>query len=230
MGEVNLVESVRAALLDTLPDAITGAAYEVSDRFQSKPEELAHLGSATKSRRDEFSTGRHCLRQALFEFDEIDQAISLLPDDDGVPRFPIGYIGSISHSRGLCIAVAAQSMNYAYLGIDIEKTTRLSKLAMKRVVHSDEMNWVESDQTKASLLFSAKEAFYKAQFPRWRCIGNFHDLTLCITESFQQAEILTISNQFPYELRAQANYIKFRYRFIGDYVITLCFASNLGIS
>ncbi|MEN8662841.1 MAG: 4'-phosphopantetheinyl transferase family protein [Lentimonas sp.] len=221
MDTSNLIKSTCIALVEMLPGAIASAAHEVSGLFDATPEECAYLEKATQSRRDEFLTGRYCLRQALAKLGHTDS--TLLPDEDGVPILPTGTLGSISHSRGLCLAVATGTTDHIYLGIDVEKTTRLSKLAIKRVVHPGEASWVDENQLKASILFSAKEAFYKAQYPKWRCLGNFHDLALNVEESAQQATVLSISEQFPAELGTQADQFKFHYRLVEDYVVTLCY-------
>lgn len=223
MNDVALADDVRAALVNLLPSSITSAVQLVAEQSVVFAEEMSHLKDATVHRRNEFATGRHCLRAALHAQGEFCEALPR--DSDGVPRVPVGYLGSLSHSRGLCAAVAAPVGKCAYLGLDVEKTTRLSLAATQRVVHAKEVAWVDSDQRKASVLFSMKEAFYKAQFVDWRSTGNFHDLALEVDEVNQSAQAVYISKHFPAKLAEHVQHFQFRYRFVDSYVISLCFSS-----
>ena len=98
----------------------------------------------------------------------------------GVPQWPKGFTGSITHSRGLCGAVAAKTDVSLCLGLDFERTGRLSTSAAKRVIHPLEASFAADYEQGATLLFSLKEAFYKAQFPQWSAKANFKDLALSV--------------------------------------------------
>jgi len=220
MDEVPLIDHLNNALAVQLPSWATWAVHEVAAQTVVYPSEMARLHAAMQSRKNEFATGRRCLREALQQ-----QGIgveALLSDSDGVPDLPAGAIGSISHSRGQCAAIAARASDAECLGLDLEKTTRLSAGAMKKVVHLRELQWVDGDQRRASLLFSVKEAFYKAQFPKWRCLANFHDLALTVDEVTQSLKVDFISEKFPEELVQRSTSLQFRYQFVGEYVVTLC--------
>ena len=187
-------------------------------------EEGQHLANAVTARRNEFIAGRRCARAALAQ---IGHAPCAVPTDaDGLPVWPDGAVGSISHSRGLCCAVAASADGRLSLGIDLEKTTRLSARAMERVVHPLEASFVGEDQVRGSLLFSAKEAFYKAQFPVWGAQPNFKDLAFAIDGDSQQMSVLEIAPNLPMDLREATFRMQFRYQFIRDYVVTLCWLNS----
>ncbi|MGJ8639332.1 MAG: 4'-phosphopantetheinyl transferase family protein [Opitutaceae bacterium] len=220
MTEKRLSEAVLVELQAFVPFGVSAHSELVSSHFPSVAEEVSHLGGAVQSRIDEFNTGRYCLRTALAERGLSEPVI--LPDAEGVPILPDCCLGSISHSRGLCVAVACSRSDCKYLGVDVEKTNRLSEAAAKRVVHTEEASWVGGNQKKASVLFSLKEAFYKAQFPAWRCCGNFHDLVLEVDEAFQTARVVTLSGAFPSKLCGESSALNFCYRFVGDYVVSLC--------
>ncbi len=203
--------------------AVSFSTAWVQPQVELYAQEMVGLEKAASHRRDEFASGRSCARVALAAQGAV---VGALPADaDGVPIWPNGWLGSLSHSRGLCVAVAASVQKFTYLGVDLEKTTRLSAAAIARVVHPAELAWVADEQARASLLFSAKEAFYKAQFPAWRCYANFHDLSLEVDDAQQTARIRSISAQFPEELRGQAEALRFRYHYFADYVVTLCWAA-----
>lgn len=220
MSASSTVKDLHAALTSILPEACTMAVAQIELQVNAFPEECMHLADAAPHRVNEFLTGRQCARAALAS-QGVD-AVAIMADADGVPVWPKAWHGSITHSRGLCTAVVGAESRYAYLGLDLEKTNRLSEAAMKRVVHVDEAAWVAGDQSRGSLLFSAKEAFYKAQFPQWRFPGNFHDLVLEVDEAKQVARIAKLSEQFPQKLRAEADAFQFHYQFVDDYVVTLC--------
>ena len=66
--------------------------------MEEYPEEEKQLANAALKRRKEFVAGRRCARNAL---EEIGLAPCSLPSDENrVPRWPEGVIGSISRSSG----------------------------------------------------------------------------------------------------------------------------------
>ena len=219
MFQINELQSALQALLPVKVGCAVQQVASEAEAFQYA-EEGSHLANAVLARRNEFISGRRCARTALAH---IGQASCALPaDPDGLPIWPSATMGSITHSRGLCCAVAASADKMMHLGIDLEKTTRLSARAMERVVHPLEEATVGEDQALASLLFSAKEAFYKAQFPAWGAQPNFKDLALQIHSNTQQLSVLKIASNLPIQLRDATHRMKFRYQFVGDYVVTLC--------
>jgi len=219
MFQINELQSALQALLPVKVGCAVQQVASEAEAFQYA-DEGSHLANAAIARRNEFISGRRCARIALAH---IGQASCALPaDPDGLPIWPSATMGSITHSRGLCCAVAASADKMMHLGIDLEKTTRLSARAMERVVHPLEEATVGEDQALGSLLFSAKEAFYKAQFPAWGAQPNFKDLALQIHSNTQQLSVLKIASNLPIQLRDATHRMKFRYQFVGDYVVTLC--------
>jgi 4'-phosphopantetheinyl transferase EntD len=62
-----------------------------------------------------------------------------------------------------------------------------------------------------------KEAFYKAQFPKWRAVGNFSDLALEVDLAKESAKIREMDARFSPELMR----LKFCFRIVDDYVVSL---------
>ncbi|CAA6677839.1 MULTISPECIES: 4'-phosphopantetheinyl transferase [unclassified Lentimonas] len=222
MPNLTLTNELLIALQGIVPAEIVSAVDVVMNEAEpfEYNEEGQHLGNAVVARRNEFIAGRRCARAALSGIGEAPCALP--PDADGIPAWPKTAVGSISHSRGLCCAAAATAESMICVGLDLEKTTRLSPRAMARVVHPLEASFVDGDQAKGSLLFSVKEAFFKAQFPEWGAQPNFKDLALAIDSESEQMSVLEIAPQLPEALRDAAMRMQFRYRFFGDYVVTLC--------
>ena len=210
---------LQAALDALVPTGCAAVAMPVGEGGalpRLSAEEDALTASWAPHRRNEFAAGRACARRAL---GGIGAEHACLPaDEDGVPVWPVGYLGSISHSRGLAMAVAVSAGLYSLVGLDVEKTNRLSEGAMSRIVHPLEAALVGSDQVRTSILFSLKEAFYKAQFPRWRTTGNFQDLALEVDMDAGTAQILEMDARFAAELRQ----LRFAFRCVNDYVVSLC--------
>ena len=188
------------------------------------PEERQLVESWAPHRQREFASGRTCARRALDSL--VVGVASLLPDSDGIPHWPEGVIGSISHCRGVAMATVANSADCRLLGLDLEKINRLSSGAINKVLHPLEESFASSDQLKASILFSLKEAFYKAQFPKWRAVGNFRDLALEVDLANGVAKIIEMDSRFKPELL----HLRFRFRVVDDYVVSLCWMPGLDVA
>ena len=217
---------LRLALHAILPSAVAAAVDQAADApepFQYR-EEGQHLANAVLKRRNEFIAGRRSARAALADVGIA--AGALLPDIDRMPVWPPGSIGSISHSCGLCCAVAASRDAFRGVGIDLEKTTRMRASVMERVLHPLEAAYVADDLSLASLIFSAKEAFFKTQFPIWRAQPEFEDVALQLEESAQKLSIVKIASHLPQELCVATQALQFRYQFFDDYVVTVCWLTH----
>ncbi len=129
------------------------------------PTELPLLEGRARRRRDEFSSGRYCARRAM--------AARGLPGGavlTGVSRSPVwpnGMRGSLTHSRQLVGAAVSGSL--AGLGLDIEHFGRLSERAAGKILTETESQALlpldEDFLRLATIVFSAKEAVYKAIYP-----------------------------------------------------------------
>ena len=220
------VKCLQVSLEEMLPVGVGSCVDRIKDGNESfeYPEEGKHLSKAVLKRRNEFITGRRCARAALERIGV--ESCALAPDENRVPKWPTGIVGSISHSGGLCCAVAAHSVKMAYLGVDVETTTRISCGVIKRVVHPLEANFVGDDQARGSLIFSAKESFFKAQFPTWKAWPNFDDLAFHVDTSIGQLKVIEIATHLPPGLRAAVEGMQFHYAFFNNYVLTLCWLDN----
>jgi len=134
----------------------------------------------------------------------------MLPiDADRLPQWPVGWTGSISHNRVGAIAVAATCSRWYALGVDREcllDTSMASDIAAQIATAPEARLLASLSQSlsqplpplhQTSLLFSAKEALYKALFPRVRRFQDFraaqvialddHLLRLRLTHSWSEA-------------------------------------------
>ncbi|MFD8984307.1 4'-phosphopantetheinyl transferase [Streptomyces sp. NPDC059564] len=150
------------------PVAVT-EAYEDPAHAVLYRSECEVVRNAVGKRRREFTTVRWCARHALVRLGE--RAGPVLPDAHGAPRWPAGVVGSMTHCAGYRAAAVARSAAYQVLGIDAEPDEAVPPAVLDMVALPGELRRLsalrEADPTVSwdRLLFSAKEAVYKAWHP-----------------------------------------------------------------
>jgi 4'-phosphopantetheinyl transferase EntD len=140
--------------------------------------ERAVIARAPPRRRTEFTTARNCARVALGRLGC--PPVPVLADRLGAPRWPDGVTGSITHCAGYRAAAVALTSDVASLGLDAAPNAPLRDPDMLEIIALDaERARLEELVTAApgvcwdQLLFSAKEAVYKAWYPLARCWLDF---------------------------------------------------------
>jgi 4'-phosphopantetheinyl transferase EntD len=149
------------------------------DASMLHPGEAEHLGRAVPKRVQEFSAGRYCARLAMAAFGIVDFELRVAPDRQ--PVWPVSLLGSISHTAGLCIAVVAEKNRLSALGVDCEVVGHVGADLLTTICTPREALWLDAlpepeRPGAAALIFSAKEAFYKCQYPLTGEWLDFHDL------------------------------------------------------
>jgi 4'-phosphopantetheinyl transferase EntD len=143
------------------------------------PVERRAIIHAVEGRRREFITARACAREALAGLGLPDQAIPVRADGD--PQWPPGVVGSITHCRGFRAAAVAPRAKVSGIGIDAEPNTRLPPGVLDAVSLPEERSSLRSRSAAnpaiswGRLLFSVKEAVFKAWFPFARRRLGFED-------------------------------------------------------
>lgn len=160
------------------PGAVVAAASE--DAWERNPtaEERLYVAGAVAERRREFATGRRCARAALERLG-CDGGEIIAMDADRLPIWPAGFVGSISHTKGLCAAVVAGRSQLGGVGLDIEERRRLGESLVARIASPREQTMLlELGDLRewGTVLFSAKEAFYKCYYPETRTYLRFSDV------------------------------------------------------
>jgi 4'-phosphopantetheinyl transferase EntD len=145
------------------------------------PDELEYIQSAAPVRRAEFGTARVCARRALAALGV--PPMSLAPQADRSPRWPQGVTGSISHTRDWCAVVVARHPPVRALGLDLEVVRPLDRGVDEMVLTRSEIAFVrkgpqELQDELVILFFSAKEAYYKCQYPLTGTFLGFHDVEI----------------------------------------------------
>jgi 4'-phosphopantetheinyl transferase EntD len=117
---------------------------------------------AVERRRNEFATGRACIRQAL---DSLGCEYRSVPaESNRAPCWPRGVIGSVSHSRTLAVAVVARRETALAVGIDVETVAPLEPNLWPLITRPDEAMPLGERATLEGLRFSCKEAAFKCWF------------------------------------------------------------------
>jgi 4'-phosphopantetheinyl transferase EntD len=160
-----------SAFVEMFSDVSTSTLFTV---------EASRVAAAVEERQREFATVRYCARLAL---DRIGvPAVPILPDADGVPRWPRGIVGSMTHCRGYRAAVVARSSRLGGIGIDAEPHESLPDAVREFVLRDEEtaslgfLHAVRPEVHWGRIFFCAKEAAYKAWFPLARRWLEFTDI------------------------------------------------------
>jgi len=165
---------------------IAAEVRNLSSIAEIYPVELALVKGAILRRVIDFSGGRLCAREALSRLGIPD--FPLLAGKDRMPHWPDSVVGSITHTTGYCAAVVAAYSNYLGIGIDAELIGRVDRELWTYIFTDREIDWLsdltaEDQTTMATVLFSAKEAFFKCQYPITRKWLEFKDANLQITRN-----------------------------------------------
>ena len=150
------------------------------------PEEERFVAGAVEKRRLEFAAGRNCARLAL-------QRLGVAPPAIGVgnfrePLFPAGVSGSITHTREYCAAAVVRTGSVLSIGIDAEFNQPLDRSVANFISTPDERCTIGTcidGCCTDSLVFSIKEAFFKAVFPFFHQYLEFSDVIVALSAADQ---------------------------------------------
>jgi 4'-phosphopantetheinyl transferase EntD len=171
-------------VLERLLPAVVACAETREDLLETElfAVERTSLGRAVPKRRREFATGRACARRALGQLGA--PVVGIAAGARGEPRWPSGVVGSITHCDGLRAAAVAWSSAVAGVGIDAEPDAPLPDGVLDEVAHGGELELVAGGPAAGvdvgRLLFSAKEAIYKAWYPLTERWLGFEDVELSL--------------------------------------------------
>jgi enterobactin synthetase component D len=136
-------------------------------------------GSRLNRRRSEFAQGRACLHGLLEEMGENKKVGSA---EDRSPVWPDGFVGSLSHSDVWIWGCVARQSDLLSIGIDTERvaSSTLRQDVQDTVATDSEWSLVRQSgltpEEAFTLVFSAKEAFYKCWHPLVKTYFDFFDV------------------------------------------------------
>jgi 4'-phosphopantetheinyl transferase EntD len=195
--EAGVRSTLERLLAQVCPDDTAFAAVDRETPLaQLLGEEPGAIARAVPLRRWEFQAGRHCARQALAVLGAPPVEIPVGPRR--MPRFPAGFVGSISHCgrpQPAAIAVVAASTLVAAVGVDVERRWGASAVDPDLITDAEERARRPSSMTEPeflSIAFSAKEATYKALSPFVERVLDFDEVAVHV-----EVERFTCSLRFP---------------------------------
>lgn len=183
------------------------------------PLELPAVSRAVEKRRRDFVAGRTCARRALRKLGFDDVAIPV--GEKREPLWPEGVVGSISHTSGFCGVAVARRSDVKGLGFDVECVVDVKLELRSHIASEVELEnlhrAVGGERARAlALAFSAKEAFFKYQFPlnqQW--LGLLDVEIRADTGGF-----LVVPNRDVANVCVQGAMIRGSYKFFEGYVLT----------
>ena len=180
--------------------------------------ELALLHPSTvEARRAAFVAGRTAAHAALASLDR--DVPQILAGSMRQPLWPVGITASLSHAGDVAVAVAASREHTGGVGIDVELARPTPEL-WDQVPLAREHRWLQAIGDAAErdrmllALFSAKEAIYKAFFPRVGAYFGFEAAALQPTShGFAASLVESIDEAYP-----PARVIRIHSAWFGDLV------------
>lgn len=119
-------------------------------------DEAAAISQAILSRRQQYAAGRLCVRRSLAQLDPDArvgfESFALCNDDERVPVFPAGIVGTITHTKWWAAAAVARTNQVRSVGLDIEPSTPLKANLFSHVMTAPEL------ETFAAIPDDANEA------------------------------------------------------------------------
>ena len=157
-------------------DALSGAA---------DPLEWEDIASAAPHRQQEFVAGRLIARTLSDQLDL--PPAPLRRAEDRAPVWPADRVGSLSHCDTLCAAAIGIPTAIRSVGIDIETIGRVEPKLWPTLFTERETRYFtslppETVALETTLFFSAKESFYKCQYPLTQSWVGFQDVEVARTD------------------------------------------------
>lgn len=173
-------------------DVVAVSAEISSEHLDAlRPEELDGIDRMIETRRIEFATGRACAR---FVAATLGHDAAIPRGERREPLWPAPLTGSLSHTRGWCVAVAARRDDVAAIGIDVEQIDRLHERLERRILTEPEVEVVSAlsspeRQRASAIAFAAKEAFYKAHHQLEARYFGFDAVSITIVDDTVRFEV-----------------------------------------
>lgn len=148
--------------------------YRVADAWMWEtpvsPQEETLIERAVDKRKREFRAGRNAAH-ALFDSLGINHP-HLLKGVQREPAWPDGWVGSISHTQGICVVIIASNSDALSVGLDVEQATPLNPELRDMICRPEEQAQIQqlrkefgANPAYEKLIFSAKESVHKTYFP-----------------------------------------------------------------
>lgn len=177
----------RAAAL--FPPTVVVAAARPCDPATLHPDERAGIAAAIPARQREFAGGRAAARIAQHVLNRAPRPVRMGPDR--APVWPAGLRGSITHQGNLCLAAVTDDPRIAALGLDLDVDAALPPEVLGEVLLPGD----SPDHPR--LVFSAKEAVFKALYPMVGHVFGFDATRITLGDGHFTAATCTTLGPMP---------------------------------
>jgi enterobactin synthetase component D len=166
------------------------------------------LQRAVLKRQVEFLAGRVCAQEAIGRLTG-DHPQNIVAQPDRAPGWPAGIVGSITHTTAYAAALVASDRHYQGLGIDCEVLLTPQHLELQRhicvdgeleALHAVRRDW--PPERLLTLIFSAKESFYKCMYRQVQAFFGFSAARLLTLEATQHTFVIQLEHDLTPELCA----------------------------
>ncbi len=197
---MNAAPSIAALFADGAVAYQTHATFTTDSLL---PEERPCVTRAAPKRIREFAAGRACARAGLSQLGFGTVAVPM--GADRAPLWPAGATGSITHTQGYGAAAVAMRTRIRALGLDAEPEGSVGAHLWPRICTAQELAWLRAQDGPAALgaatlIFSAKEAFYKCQHALTGQWLGFADIQITVEQeqfTVQPTQPLQIAQHSP---------------------------------
>lgn len=148
------------------------------------PEERPAVARAVEKRIREFATGRVLARKALARLGFPEGPLPIGPDR--APIWPGGSIGTITHTKELCVVGCSTPHRARAIGLDVERLRDMKEGLAERILRPTERAEQGTHPTLA--YFCAKEAVYKCQHPLSAQFLEFQDVSIRFSQDLSEFE------------------------------------------
>lgn len=187
------------------------------------------ISRSVPRRRAQYLAGRICARQTLRSLSEAAADGQLLIAADRRPMWPTGFKGSISHCAGMAVAVSCTDCRARGIGVDVEDVLEdhVWLEIGESVVHGSDREFLTSASgslgmaAARTVLFSAKESFFKSAFGMVGRVFDFDALSLVRLDVHAGTATAVVNLDLCREVR-RMDEVEIGFSVVDGLVATLC--------
>jgi enterobactin synthetase component D / holo-[acyl-carrier protein] synthase len=196
----------------------------------------ASIGDAVAKRQSEYLAGRYVASQAMRAASiPYGESLLLFADENRCPIWPSGVIGSISHCMDQAVCIVAKQDHLSALGVDVELllSTESASQIHSRVHTQSELFELTSlgfeTEIATTVIFSAKESFFKAFYPRVKTFFGFETVQVVAVDMNNGSLIFRVDESFKRQYRLRS-YYRCYFTVMENNVLTYIFESRNHVS
>ncbi|MFT6733322.1 MAG: 4'-phosphopantetheinyl transferase EntD [Polaribacter sp.] len=204
---LNLIQDLHFGLTSILPKLSEIDVREITSISNKEGrlyrEEVLLTKKMSEKRLNDFSAGRLSAKQALSKLAIYNYPI--LIGSNRAPLWPIQVVGSISHSKNICVSAVIQNTNSKALGIDIETIKQIDNDILLLICDETEILHLKnleksgygSCNENAKIIFSIKESIFKCLNPLLSCWIDFKEMQITLDFNNKRYIATPNSNNLP---------------------------------